>query len=105
MDQPPSASASATSSILRVHLLGGFRVVVGERTLDAASWRARHAAAMVKLLALAPGHRLGREQLSAVLWPEHDPESAAANLRQVLTRCVGVRTLLAPQPRGDCSPT
>jgi hypothetical protein len=38
----------------------------------------------VKLLALAPAHRLHREQLIAALWPEREPEAAANNLHQAL---------------------
>ena len=39
---------------------------------------------MVKLLALAPGHRLHREQLMESLWPDLDPDAAGANLRKAL---------------------
>ena len=39
---------------------------------------------LVKLLALAPGHRLHREQVMAVLWPGRPPPAAANNLHQVL---------------------
>ena len=39
---------------------------------------------LVKLLALAPGHRLHREQLLDALWPELDPVAAANNLHQVV---------------------
>jgi DNA-binding SARP family transcriptional activator len=38
----------------------------------------------VKLLALAPHHRLHREQLMDTLWPELAPEAAAANLRKAV---------------------
>ena len=40
-----------------VWLLGGFRVSVGSRTIEADEWRLRKAAALVKGLALALGHR------------------------------------------------
>ena len=39
---------------------------------------------LVKLLALAPAHRLHREQLMEELWPELDPAAAANNLHQVV---------------------
>ena len=39
-------------------MLGGFRVSVGSRTITKDAWRLRKAAALVKLLALAPGHRM-----------------------------------------------
>ncbi len=69
---------------LRIDLLGGFRVAVGSRPIDVAAWRSRKAATLVKLLALAPGHRLHREQLLEILWPELDPEAAGNNLRYTL---------------------
>jgi predicted ATPase/DNA-binding SARP family transcriptional activator len=47
-------------------------------------WRLRKARALLKLLALTPGHRLHREQAFETLWPERDPAAAANNLRQAL---------------------
>ncbi len=43
-----------------IHLLGGFQVRVGDRTIRDVDWRRRKAADLVKLLAIAPGHRLTR---------------------------------------------
>jgi hypothetical protein len=47
---------------LRIELPGGFRVTVGTRLVPEAAWRRRKPAALLKLLALAPGHSLHREQ-------------------------------------------
>src|SRR3712207_1482238 len=69
---------------LRIRLLGGFHVLVDGRAVPAAVWRQRRAAAIVKLLALQPGHRLHREQLMDALWPELDPTGQANNLRQMV---------------------
>jgi DNA-binding SARP family transcriptional activator len=69
---------------LRVELLGEFRVVVESRAVPAEAWRRSKAAALVKLLALAPAHRLHREQLMEALWPELAPAAAAANLRKAV---------------------
>jgi predicted ATPase/DNA-binding SARP family transcriptional activator len=69
---------------LTVRLLGGFRVDVGDQAVPETVWRQRRAAAIVKLLALEPGHRLHREQLTATLWPELEPDAAANNLRVAL---------------------
>jgi DNA-3-methyladenine glycosylase II len=41
-----------------VRMLGGFSVSVGPRTVEEGGWRLRKAASLIKLLALAPGHRL-----------------------------------------------
>ena len=70
--------------VMRVWLLGGFRVSVGSRVLGDDSWRLRKAAGLVKVLALAPGHRLHRERVMDLLWPDLDPRAAANNLNHVL---------------------
>jgi predicted ATPase/DNA-binding SARP family transcriptional activator len=57
---------------------------VGERKVDESAWRLRKAASLVKLLALAPGHRLHRERAMDLLWPELGLRAASNNLRQAL---------------------
>ena len=52
--------------------------------MAADAWRLRKAKTLVKLLALAGGHRLHRDALVAVLWPERDAASATHNLHQAL---------------------
>ncbi len=84
------------SEAVRVWLLGGFRISVGSRSLPQDAWRLRKAAALVKLLALAPGHRLHREQAMEALWPDSGRKAASNNLRGALH--AGRRTL-APDPR------
>lgn len=69
---------------VRIYLLGGFRVSVGSRTIDAKQWRLRKAAALMKVLALAPGHHLHREQAMYLLWPDSSRKAASNNLRQAL---------------------
>ena len=75
-----------------IRLLGGFGVDVTGRPAPPGAWRHRRGADLIKLLALAPGHRLHREQLMDTLWPELSPEAAAANLRKAthhLRRALG----------------
>jgi len=69
---------------VRIRLLGGFSVSVGSRTIEGSAWRLRKAASLVKLLALSSGHRMHREQVMDILWPELGTRAAANNLRQVL---------------------
>ena len=69
---------------VRVWLLGGFRVSVGSRTIEQHRWRLRKVAALVKLLSLAPGHHLHREQAMDLLLP--DLEKKAASFCSVLGR-------------------
>ncbi|MEX0985196.1 MAG: BTAD domain-containing putative transcriptional regulator [Actinomycetota bacterium] len=69
---------------LRIHLLGGIRVSVGDRVIERPAWSRRSARGVVSLLALSPGHRLHREQITAALWPDLDPVAAANNLRKAV---------------------
>jgi DNA-binding SARP family transcriptional activator len=79
---------------LRIWLLGGFRATVDGSPVADRSWRRNKAKAVVKLLALASGHRLHREQLMDVLWPDLAPEAAAGNLRKAV---YFARQALAPE--------
>jgi DNA-binding SARP family transcriptional activator/tetratricopeptide (TPR) repeat protein len=54
---------------VRIRLLGGFEVAVDGVPVPPEAWARRHAAALVKLLALHPGRRLHREQVIDALWP------------------------------------
>jgi DNA-binding SARP family transcriptional activator len=74
----------ARSEAVRVWLLGGFRVGVGSRTITQDAWHLRKAAALVKLLALAPGHRMHREQAMDLLWPDSSRRAASNSLRSTL---------------------
>jgi predicted ATPase/DNA-binding SARP family transcriptional activator len=67
---------------VQVRLLGRFEVVVDGRPVPPGAWRRRDAAALVKLLALSPGHRLMREQVLDALWPDLLVEQAAQRLHK-----------------------
>jgi predicted ATPase/DNA-binding SARP family transcriptional activator/DNA-binding CsgD family transcriptional regulator len=69
---------------VRIWLLGGFEVWVGQRSIDEAEWRLKKATSLLKLLALAPGHRLHREQATERLWPGSSPQAAANNLHYAM---------------------
>jgi DNA-binding SARP family transcriptional activator len=79
---------------LRIWLLGGFRAAVDGTPVAEEAWRRNKAKALVKLLALARGKRLHREQLMDVLWPDLAPAAAAANLRKAV---YFARQALAPE--------
>jgi predicted ATPase/DNA-binding SARP family transcriptional activator/DNA-binding CsgD family transcriptional regulator len=82
--QSAGATAGGKPQTVRIRLLGGFSVSVGDRTVLKDAWRLRKAASLVKLLALAPGHRLHREQVMDLLWPDLGKRAASNNLRQAL---------------------
>jgi DNA-binding SARP family transcriptional activator len=95
-----TASKGGTKSLretVRVKLLGGFQVFVETQPVADNGWRLRKAASLVKLLSLAPGHRLHRERVMDLLWPELGMKAASNNLRQALH--VARRTL---EPASGC---
>jgi len=75
---------SERPEVVRIRLLGCFEVTVGARTIGEGAWRLRKAASLVKLLALAAGNRLHREQVMYTLWPELGISAASNNLRQTV---------------------
>ena len=79
---------------ITVTLLGGFAAAVDGASVPEGAWRLKKARELVKLLALAPGHRLHREQAMDVLWRDRDPGSAANNLHQAVHVA---RRALAPE--------
>jgi DNA-binding SARP family transcriptional activator len=91
----PETPMGEKRKVVRVWLLSEFRVSVGFRTITQDAWRLRKAAALVKLLALAPGHRLHREQVMTLLWPDLGRRVASNNLRQAI---YAARKALASDP-------
>ncbi len=77
--------------LLRVQLLGEFAVWVRGEKIPEERWRMKRARSLVKLLALAEGHRLHRDQVIDTLWPESDLSAAANNFHQTL---YGTRKIL-----------
>ncbi len=67
-----------------IQLLGRFSVAVDGVSISGDAWRSRRAADVLKLLALAPAHRMHRAQIMEALWPESDPQASGANLRKAL---------------------
>ena len=86
----------SASRHVRVVLMGGFTVSV-EGVVRPPTWRLRKARTVVKLLALAPGHRVHRGVLIEQLWPDTDPAAGANNFHQVLhaaRRVIGAENLV-----------
>jgi pimeloyl-ACP methyl ester carboxylesterase/DNA-binding SARP family transcriptional activator len=65
-----------------IRVLGGFGVDVDDRPVLPGLWSRRHAAGLVKLLALTRGHALRREQVIDALWPEESVDVAAPKLHK-----------------------
>jgi DNA-binding SARP family transcriptional activator/pimeloyl-ACP methyl ester carboxylesterase len=69
-------------TVVSVRSLGRFEVSVGGGVVPADAWRQRRAAELVKILSLARGQRLHREQIIDALWPALAPKAGAANLHK-----------------------
>ena len=70
--------------VLELQLLGAFTAKAQGAAVEARAWRVRKAASLVKILALAPDHRVRREELADWLWPDLDRYAGANNLRFAL---------------------
>src|SRR3954465_13269323 len=79
----PNGQANGLNG-LRISLLGGFRVGIGPTPVSPDAWRRRKPAALLNILALAPGHKVHREQVMDLLWPELELAAAGANLRKAI---------------------
>ena len=82
-------------STLTISLLGRFAVAIDDRELPAPALPHRPAAALVKLLALAPGHRLPSDVLIEHIWPEAPADRGRTNLRKAVhfaRRALGAET-------------
>lgn len=74
----------ADPPLLRLHLFGGFRVIRDGGPALADKWPRPSARALVKLLAVSPGHSLHREQAMEICWPDADAQAALGSLRVAL---------------------
>jgi DNA-binding SARP family transcriptional activator/tetratricopeptide (TPR) repeat protein len=67
---------------VEIGLFGGFTVSLNGTPVPADRWRRRGAAALVKLLALAPGGRLHRDRVLDALWPDLDIDTGRPRLHK-----------------------
>jgi len=82
-------------SPLCVHLLGPFEVYRdGGNLILPAEWRGQKPRDLLKILLLAQGRYVSKDQLCEWLWPDADPEAAGANLRSAVS---DLRKLLEPE--------
>lgn len=93
-----TAGPAGFSMRIAITVLGQFSVAVDGQHVPASAWRRDRAAALVKYLAVASGHRTHREQLMAAFWPDLDTEAAGANLRKAVhfaRKATGAHDLIA----------
>ena len=67
---------------VEIAMLGTFSVVVARAPVSSDAWSRRGAASLVKLLALAEGRSLHREQVIDALWPTVPPDAAVPRLHK-----------------------
>jgi predicted ATPase/DNA-binding SARP family transcriptional activator len=84
--------------VVEIRLLGGFGLLVDGKPVPTGSWRLRKARDVVKILALAPGHRRQRDEVIEALWPEREAGAGLNNLHQALHIA---RRGLAGEPAAD----
>ncbi|HTI29546.1 MAG TPA: hypothetical protein VL687_04235, partial [Methylomirabilota bacterium] len=69
---------------LDLRLLGAFHADIDGQAVPADTWRQGRAASLVKVLALAPRHRLTREQVIEALWPNVAANAGGTNVRKAV---------------------
>jgi DNA-binding SARP family transcriptional activator len=84
VDERPGRTLVIVSALTDLQLLGEFALRSGARVVLDESWKRGRAKSLLKIVALAPGHRLHREQVTEALWPELDPDAAMNQLYKSL---------------------
>ncbi|HKZ68588.1 MAG TPA: BTAD domain-containing putative transcriptional regulator [Anaerolineales bacterium] len=79
---------------LTIRLLGRFEVERDGAIIPPQEWRGQKTRDLLKILLLASGQYVSRDQLCDWLWPEVDPVSAQVNLRAVVS---DLRKILEPK--------
>jgi DNA-binding SARP family transcriptional activator len=74
-----------SSPCLRLSVLGPFKAERDGTVIPDSAWQRPKARALVKLLAVQPGHRLHGEEILDLLWPDLSPQSALGSLRKATT--------------------
>jgi predicted ATPase/DNA-binding SARP family transcriptional activator len=82
-----------TPTLIRAALLGETRISVGTRWITDEDWPRRNARNLLLLLLATPGHRLPRDRVLDLLWPETEPKRATNALYVALH---GLRRVLEP---------
>jgi DNA-binding SARP family transcriptional activator len=87
---------------LKVHLLGKFKLFVGDQEISAKSWKSRKARTLFQFLLYSRSRGyVNKEVLMELLWPEDDPAKTAKRFHVALA---SLRKTLEPDiPRGTPS--
>ncbi|MFN8524513.1 MAG: BTAD domain-containing putative transcriptional regulator [Chloroflexota bacterium] len=97
----PETAGQGDVPFLDLRCFGQFTVVRDGRTVPAEQFTRRPALTLLKILLMAYGRQIHREELMELLWPQADPRSSAALLKVVVH---SLRHGLEPSlPRGSPS--
>lgn len=88
-----AATRESASLPLRAVLFGPVRLAVGDRALPVGAWPRRSSRTLLLLLLAHPAHRLPRDRVLDLLWPNAMPDTANASLRKAVH---GLRRVLEP---------
>src|SRR5207253_10019622 len=88
----------STSALLEVSTLGRFELHRDRSLLSGGNWNRRKVCDLFKLLISAEQHRLHREQIQEILWPESSSEQAANSFGKTLYL---LRRALEPELSGS----
>lgn len=92
------AAVPATVPVLRAHLLGSFQVEVLGCPLE--RWETRKGLAVLKYLVSHRRHKVPKEVLMEMLWPESDPEAARLSLKVAVSALRRSLSSAAPSSHG-----
>lgn len=81
----PDAERQAAHTALRVEMLGGLRVFVGDEILQAEAWKRRRARDIFAYLVSLRGRSVSRTRLIDLYWPDTDADAAHDNLRVTIS--------------------
>lgn len=80
-DRSSAACRVARPEVLRVFVLGRFRVIRGRLELRPEQWKLQRAASVLQYLASEGGQWVSADLLAEVFWPDMDPDRARNSLR------------------------
>jgi len=80
----------ASTGLPAIRTLGGFAAERDGVPVDASAWQSRKARDLVKVLVARRGHRVSRDMLMELLWPEEPPERLHNRLSVALATARGV---------------
>ena len=77
-------TAKRDEKTIRVFLLGGFRVSIGDTPIEESEWKTRKIQGILKYLLLQRGHFVSKDLLAETFWPDAGGKAAMASLNVAL---------------------